>query len=358
MDNPQERKLIAESKERIASQRKALDWINSMEQRALLDPDGNGPTIYQYVLRNRRNIRRFLRSRFGVHFRYRRHRRPRHWVSRSEKRNFQMSWPFRTPDFAERFPTGFKDDRKDQSIYSWYMAWEQTLYWFDGAQIFVTCYPAAAIKTGSNADLATVEAFADYCRKGPWMQVPTKQAQPDPALREEYIKNLAAWARWQISFSTAKRLKETIRDSLGSQENFMDKFLSELIPSVVLAYHEMEPGESLVPIPGQPGTNFISRIETNVEKAVRDSAGNLGRHEQLEETLPDRSSNEAVDDVELSELMSQYMSNLTPRQRAVVFYTVKGKKDDEIAQLLETSKGNVQTLRSQARKRLEKALRG
>lgn len=358
MLNPQEEKLIAEMKERIANHRKALNWVGSMEQRASLDPSRSGPIIRQYVLQNRRNIRRFLKSCFGVHFRYRRHRRPRYAISRSEKRNFQMAWPFPTFNFPKRFPIGFKHDRGDRSVFAWYERWQQTLWWFDGAQIAITNSRALAARTGNNADLATVKVFAVYCRMGPWMQVPTREAQPDPTLREEYTKNLAAWARWQISFSTATRLKESIRDSLDPQEKFMNRFLRELVPSVVLAYHEMEPDESLVPIPGQPGTNFISRIETNIGKAVRETAEVLGMHEQLEHTLPDRSSNEAVDEVELSELQREYMSGLTPRQRFVVLHTLKGKNDDEIAQLLGTSKGNVHTLRSQARKRLEKTLRG
>jgi hypothetical protein len=143
----------ARVRDRVAAWRGANRWLENQELRAREDPRAFVSMFVPYVLRQRRHIRRFLFSRFGVKVNY--HRR----IGGSDGRgNLPGLFGEQYVAVPERFPLRFWCCPEDYSLFHWYAAWGDLLYWFDGAWMVVVLARIDAARRGIDPDVAVVEA--------------------------------------------------------------------------------------------------------------------------------------------------------------------------------------------------------
>lgn len=231
---------------RIESWRQARKWINHHERLAREDPREFVSTFEFYVKRQRRHIRRFIRSRFGVGVHY---------------GESMIGKPYIAS--LERFPVWFRLSREHRDLFHWLRAWTDLLAWFDVAWIAVISARVVARREGLDENAAIVENVFNYHREGPWMAAPTSETEPDPILRESYATNLSGWVGAQISLGINKRLKAVLSEDLRPGVSAFEKLVDELLTATIIAFDELQPGEPLSSGIGK--TNLVSRVVSLIE---------------------------------------------------------------------------------------------
>jgi hypothetical protein len=146
----------------MAAWRGANEWLKNQERWARGNPRAFVSMFVPYVLRQRRHIRRFLLSRFGVKVNYHSH-----LGGGDGEGNLPGLFGKQYVAVPERFPSRFWCCPEDYGLFRWYTAWGDLLYWFDGAWIVVVLARMDAARRGIDADAAVVEEVFNYHRVGP-----------------------------------------------------------------------------------------------------------------------------------------------------------------------------------------------
>jgi hypothetical protein len=188
-----------------------------------------------YVLRQRRHIRRFLFSRFGVKVNY--HSR----IGGGDgKGNLPGLFGEQYVAVPERFPLRFWCCPEDYGLFRWYTAWGDLLYWFDGAWMVIVLARMDAARRGIDPDAAVVEEVFNYHRMGPSLIArPTSQTEIDPLVREEDAENLAGWVGSRIRVGTNKRLGAVLGEDLQPRRSVFERLVGELLPTTVIAFDDL-----------------------------------------------------------------------------------------------------------------------
>jgi hypothetical protein len=306
----------ARVRDRVAAWRGANRWLENQELRAREDPRAFVSMFVPYVLRQRRHIRRFLFSRFGVKVNY--HRR----IGGSDGRgNLPGLFGEQYVAVPERFPLRFWCCPEDYSLFHWYAAWGDLLYWFDGAWMVVVLARMDAARRGIDPDVAVVEEVFNYHRVGPSLITrPTRQTEIDPLVREEHAENLAGWVGSRIGVGTNKRLGAVLGEDLEPGGSIFERLVGQLLPTTVIAFDDLrserppEPEDEDEPLLdlGRLKSSLVSRVEKLLEELGGQGA-KLARRgklsgERLESTIPD--DEDGLEEFELRETLRQELETL------------------------------------------------
>lgn len=335
----------------MSAWREANSWLRGEETRAKENPSEYLALFVPYILRQRRHIRRFLFSRFGV------------------KTDYQSTFGDDTVKYPgllgaqylaipERFPVGFRRCPVDRSLFEWFTAWSELLNWFDAAWLTIVAARAWATREGVDPDATAVEDLFEYHRMGPWMPFHTKEAQPLSDLRREKAENLAGWVGSHINLRVNKRLASALREEAASEGGSFEKLVEELVSTTIIAHDQLNTEERPIFAPGSGRTNLVSRVENLLEKLGNESS-KLSREGRFADDCVEQTPAAADDNVEERDTLRYLVkkAKFTTRQTQVFELDMRTDNDTEaIAHELDIVPKTVRVLRKRYLDKLREAV--
>ncbi len=245
-------------------------------QKASENPSLYASSAFYHIRGTRRHLRRLLRKRFGVKVRY--------FGFRSKQ---YIASQKRFPNYSPRSPQEYYDYVQFRAMSN--LLRVHDVLWFAMHSAYIKAHHA-----GKDPDDAACAALFRCLRMEP-IASPTKREEPDDVLREMSAINLAGWIGPQVNRTTHWRVGAVLNEiSGGSRSGSFTKFIEELLPAMILAWSERQPGEPLKSGSGE--TNLVSRVEGQLER-LGSQAAKLDREGKLSETVSD-----SVADTEENEL--------------------------------------------------------
>jgi len=343
-----ENKIGEEVRASIGEWRALERRTKHFQQKASQDPRTYASLAFVQIRNSRRHIRRLLRKRFGVKVRY-------FWLHSEQ----HVASRKRFPQYPPRQPQDYYD-------YVQLRVMSNLLRVLDVQWATMHSAYIKAHRSGADPDVAALTALFAISRAGPLGATPSNREEPDDVLREMQAKHVAGWVGSHISLGANKSLKAVLSDKTGGSrgENFAE-LVKELVPSTIVAWDELQPGEPLQP--GSGATNLVSRVERLLINEGNETSKleRKGRLANLEtEPLSDREEYE-LEEFERQETLRQKLNALegwveqagfSEQERRVYELDLQTSGDTEaIARELGRSKGHVRVVRKNYRDKIRKA---
>ena len=300
------------------------------EQLASENPRLYASSAFYRIRGTRRHLRRLLRKRFGVKVRYFGFHSQQYVASRKRFLRHSAQTPQQYYDYVQ-----FDAMSKLLRIHD--------VLWFTMHRAYTEAH-----RGGEDPDAAACEAFFECVRSGPWAATPTSREEPDGMLREMSAKGVAGFVAANSSLTGNRRYGIVLREIRAD-------FFEELLPAVLLAWDEMQPGEPLQSGSGE--TNLVSRTQGQLEKLGSEAAEKQRIHEQFDEATRPGQDDGLLKEFELMETMRllEQEARLSQQEAEVWQRHRQGMEDAEIAAELKITANNAYVAKHNATKKLIEA---
>jgi DNA-binding CsgD family transcriptional regulator len=311
------------------------------EQKAGESPNVYASSAFHHIRGTRRHLRRLLRKRFGVKVRYFGFRSQQHIASRD-----------RFPYYPPRSP-------RDYYEYVQFSVFSNLLRVHDVLWAAMHSAYIRAHRNGEDPNVAALSALFRVLGSGPGAATPTNRSEPDDVLRKMSAITVAGWVGSHISLDKHHRVREALSENTdGSPGANFAKLVEELVPTTILAWDELQPGEPLRP--GSGKTNLVSRVERLLQKIGSEAAEKQKAHLQFDDVAEHSQSDQLLEEFErMEETLRQLeqTTQLTRLEVAVWQRARDGLENAEIAGELKISNNSVSVHKSNAVKKLREARR-
>ena len=321
-------------------------WVTELGTKLWAHEDGD-KVLTKWVIENRRILRRYLHSRFGIGFK------PAIWLQviegtlplfvRDEWAWFPKSWV----EPSDPYESAALFDASDQ-----YTTW-RTLF------ITIGIHARLAKLAGYDVRKAVIDAGLNALRSMPLADgVGIDAWRSFPDRHQHHVLSLAGWAETQLSLGKG-RLRNALIASEDPDNNLRSTLRQHLPSAVILAWDENRELVRNLASAKEP-IDSLKEIKNTVAELIVDEAPPSEVPQSIKKELLDRSleagqefaTREAAR-AAIDELVSS--AHLTSREKEILHLTLHGYEGREIAGKLGVAEGTVRVTLRNARSKLKQA---